>query len=150
MGFLDKIKGKATTAVDQHGDKIAGGIDKAADAIDKKTGGKHHDKHRQGPQPGQGRARQAGRKERRHQVNPREVHMNADTLHRTTASAPPVDPPGPSEPATEPGGSRPNPVRCRPTPSPSRSRTTRARPHAPEPEPDPGGLPPPKPPFQVP
>ncbi len=44
MGFLDKIKGKATDAVNQHGDKIASGVDKAADAIDKKTGGKHHDK----------------------------------------------------------------------------------------------------------
>ena len=43
MGFLDKLKGKATEAVDKHGDKIAGGVDKAADAIDKKTGGKHHD-----------------------------------------------------------------------------------------------------------
>ena len=44
MGFLDKLKRQATAAVDQHGDKIAGGVDKAADAIDKKTGGKHHDK----------------------------------------------------------------------------------------------------------
>ena len=43
MGFLDKLKGKATEAVDKHGDKIAGGVDKAADAIDRKTGGKHHD-----------------------------------------------------------------------------------------------------------
>jgi len=41
MGFLDKLRGKATDAVDKHGDKIAGGIDKAADAADKKTGGKH-------------------------------------------------------------------------------------------------------------
>jgi hypothetical protein len=44
MGFLDKIKGQAKDAVDKHGDKIATGVDKAADAIDKKTGGKHHDK----------------------------------------------------------------------------------------------------------
>jgi hypothetical protein len=44
MGFLDKLRGKATDAVDQHGDKIAGGIDKARDAVDKKTGGKHSDK----------------------------------------------------------------------------------------------------------
>jgi len=43
MGFLDKLKGKATEAVDKHGDKIAGGVDKAADAIDRKTGGRHHD-----------------------------------------------------------------------------------------------------------
>ena len=44
MGFIDKIKGKVTKAVDQHGDKIAGGIDKAAAAANKKTGGKHQDK----------------------------------------------------------------------------------------------------------
>ncbi|MFB9313318.1 Rv0909 family putative TA system antitoxin [Nocardioides plantarum] len=41
---MDTIKGKVGVAVDKHGDKIAGGIDKAAAAADKKTGGKHHDK----------------------------------------------------------------------------------------------------------
>ena len=44
MGFLDKAKGMLTKAVDDHGAKIADGIDKAADVADKKTGGKHHDK----------------------------------------------------------------------------------------------------------
>jgi len=44
MGFLDKARGKLTQAVDKHGDKIAGGIDKAAAEADKRTGGKHHDK----------------------------------------------------------------------------------------------------------
>ena len=44
MGFLDKAKGKLGKAVDQHGDKISGGIDKAAALADKRTGGKHHDK----------------------------------------------------------------------------------------------------------
>jgi hypothetical protein len=44
MGFLDKLKGKATQAVDQHGAKIAQGIDRAAEAADRKTGGKHSDK----------------------------------------------------------------------------------------------------------
>lgn len=48
MGFLDKAKAQLTKAVDQHGDKIAQGMDKAAGAIDKKTGGKHHDKITQG------------------------------------------------------------------------------------------------------
>ena len=48
MGFLDKMKSKVTGAVDQHGDKIAAGVDKAAETIDKKTGGKHHDKIEQG------------------------------------------------------------------------------------------------------
>lgn len=44
MGFLEDAKAKLTKAVDDHGDKIAGGIDKAADAIDARTGGKHSDK----------------------------------------------------------------------------------------------------------
>ena len=43
MGFLDKLRGKASDAVDQHGDKIAGGIDRAADLADMRTGGKHRD-----------------------------------------------------------------------------------------------------------
>ena len=42
MGFLDKLKSKATQAVDKHGDKISGGLDKAGEFVDKKTGGKHH------------------------------------------------------------------------------------------------------------
>jgi hypothetical protein len=41
MGMFDDIKKKATAAVDQHGDKIAEGIDKAADLADKQTKGKH-------------------------------------------------------------------------------------------------------------
>ena len=44
MGFLDKVKATAVDAVDKHGDKIKGGLDKAGDIVDKKTGGKHHDK----------------------------------------------------------------------------------------------------------
>ncbi|MBB6627187.1 antitoxin [Nocardioides sp. KIGAM211] len=41
MSFFDKAKKAVSGAVDKHGDKIAGGIDKAAAAADKKTGGKH-------------------------------------------------------------------------------------------------------------
>lgn len=44
MSFLDKAKAKLTEAVDQHGDKIAQGIDKAAHLANEKTGGKHADK----------------------------------------------------------------------------------------------------------
>ena len=44
MSFLDKAKAKLTKAVDQHGDKIAEGIDKAGKAVNDKTGGKHADK----------------------------------------------------------------------------------------------------------
>ena len=55
MGFLDKMKGRARTAVDQHGDKIAQGIDKAADVADRKTKGKYSGQIRQG----QGKSRDA-------------------------------------------------------------------------------------------
>ena len=41
MGMFDDIKKKAAAAVDQHGDKIATGIDKAAGMADKKTKGQH-------------------------------------------------------------------------------------------------------------
>ncbi len=44
MSFLDKFKSKAKEAVDQHGDKIATGIDKAAQVVDDKTKGKYSDK----------------------------------------------------------------------------------------------------------
>ena len=48
MGFMDKAKAQLTKAVDQHGDKITQGVDKAAAAIDKQTGKKHTDKIEQG------------------------------------------------------------------------------------------------------
>lgn len=44
MGFLDDARKKLTHTVDKHGTAISGGIDKAAAAADKKTGGKHGDK----------------------------------------------------------------------------------------------------------
>jgi len=44
MGFLDDAKAKLTEAVDKHGDKVADGIDKAAELLDDKTDGKHADK----------------------------------------------------------------------------------------------------------
>lgn len=44
MGMFDKLKKKAEQAVDEHGDKIAQGLDKAGDMADKKTGGKYSDK----------------------------------------------------------------------------------------------------------
>ena len=39
--MFDNLRKKAEKAVDEHGDKIATGIDKAAAAANKKTGGKH-------------------------------------------------------------------------------------------------------------
>lgn len=44
MGFLDKLRGKAKDVVEEHGDKIDGGIDKVADFVDDKTGKKYSDK----------------------------------------------------------------------------------------------------------
>ncbi len=44
MGIFDNVRKKAAKAVDEHGDKIAGGIDKAAGLADSKTQGKHSDK----------------------------------------------------------------------------------------------------------
>ena len=41
MGILDNFRKKATKAVDDHGDKIAKGIDKAAGAADTRTQGKY-------------------------------------------------------------------------------------------------------------
>ena len=41
MGFLDDAKKKLGDAVDKHGDKISDGLDKAGNAVDVKTGGKH-------------------------------------------------------------------------------------------------------------
>lgn len=41
MGFLDKMKAQAKKTVDQHGDKIAHGIDKAATTANQKTKGKY-------------------------------------------------------------------------------------------------------------
>lgn len=40
MGF-DEIKDKASDLLSEHGDKIEEGLDKAADFVDDKTGGKH-------------------------------------------------------------------------------------------------------------
>jgi hypothetical protein len=44
MGILDNLRKKATKAVDEHGDKIGQGIDKAAGMADQRTGGRHGDK----------------------------------------------------------------------------------------------------------
>ena len=44
MSFLDDATKKLDDVVDEHGDKIADGVEKAGDFIDEKTGGKHADK----------------------------------------------------------------------------------------------------------
>ena len=44
LNKLNKIADKAKVVVEKSGDKIAEGVDKATDMVDKKTGGKYHDK----------------------------------------------------------------------------------------------------------
>ena len=44
MGFLDDAKKKLDDVVDEHGDKIAEGVEKAGDFLDDKTDHKHADK----------------------------------------------------------------------------------------------------------
>ena len=44
MSFLDDAKKKLDDVLDEHGDKIADGVEKAGDFIDEKTGHKHADK----------------------------------------------------------------------------------------------------------
>lgn len=44
MGMLDKFKKQASDLAEEHGDKVDGAIDKAAEFVDDKTGGKYSDK----------------------------------------------------------------------------------------------------------
>ena len=55
MGIMDNLKDKAKDAAREHGDKIAGGLDKARDMAKQKTDGQHDDKIDQGAE----RAKQA-------------------------------------------------------------------------------------------
>jgi MT0933-like antitoxin protein len=48
MSIFDKLRKSATKAVDQHGDKISRGLDKAAKSVDERTGHKHSHKIRKG------------------------------------------------------------------------------------------------------
>lgn len=46
MGIMDKVKGM----LGQHGDKVGQGLDKAAEAVDAKTGGKYSGQIKSGTQ----------------------------------------------------------------------------------------------------
>ena len=48
MGVFDNMKDKATEHVDQHGDQVGEGVDKAGDFVDERTGGQYADKVDQG------------------------------------------------------------------------------------------------------
>ena len=48
MGVFDNMKDKVSGLVDQHGDQVGDGVDKAGDLVDEKTGGQYADKVDQG------------------------------------------------------------------------------------------------------
>lgn len=48
MSFIDKAKRAVGKAVDSHGEKIQQGLNKAGDAVDRKTGGKYTKQIRSG------------------------------------------------------------------------------------------------------
>ncbi|MGO4662805.1 antitoxin [Terrabacter sp. 2TAF16] len=48
MGVFDNMKDRASELVDQHGDQVGDGVDKAGDLVDEKTGGQYADKVDQG------------------------------------------------------------------------------------------------------
>ncbi|MEU8226316.1 antitoxin [Kribbella sp. NPDC048915] len=48
MGMFDNMKDKAGDVVDDHGDKVSEGLDKAGEFANEKTGGEHGDKITQG------------------------------------------------------------------------------------------------------
>jgi hypothetical protein len=50
VGFLDKVKGLAG----QHAEKVEGAIDKVADVVDEKTGGKYADQIDKGAEAAKG------------------------------------------------------------------------------------------------
>jgi len=48
MSMFDNLKDKVSDLVDQQGEKVGEGIDKAGDFVDEKTGGQYADKIDQG------------------------------------------------------------------------------------------------------
>ncbi len=44
MGFMDKFRSKATETVEEHGEQVDAGVEKAGDVVDEKTGGQYSDK----------------------------------------------------------------------------------------------------------
>ena len=92
MSFLDDAKKKLTETVNEHGDKIKDGLDKAGRTIDDKTGGKYSEKIQRGTQAAN-----------------KAMDDFSDKQRATATPAPapaPADPsptPDPNAPAPEPG-----------------------------------------------
>ena len=83
MGFLDELKQQAAMAANKHGDKIAEGIDKAGEAVNRATDNKYA-----------------------HQVSKAQVAAK-DGVRKAGGSMGPEGPPGPADPGGPggPGGS---------------------------------------------
>jgi len=97
VGFLDDAKKKLGEAVNQHGDKINEGLDKAGQKIDERTGGKHAGTIRTGV----GKAKEALAKAdaTRPQAGP-----GRDDLSATSTPVPPAGPSGPANDPARPTG----------------------------------------------
>ena len=63
MGIFDKVKAKAKDALAKHPDKVGQGIDKLADNIDKRTGGKYSEQIDRGADEVRDRAADFGRQQ---------------------------------------------------------------------------------------
>jgi hypothetical protein len=70
MGFIDNIRARLSPAKDkvadlaqQHGDRIGGGIDKAAKAVDERTKGKYSDRIQSGTDKAKGAVERMGKKD---------------------------------------------------------------------------------------
>jgi len=91
--MFDEIRKKAEKAVDQHGDKIATGIDKAAATASKRTGGKHDAKITKGS---------AAAKKALDRLDGRNDDIPDHGTDRPPPSTPapaPAPPPAPAQPA---------------------------------------------------
>jgi hypothetical protein len=63
MGFFDKVTRKAKDSLAKHPDKVGQGIDKLADTIDKRTGGKYAEQIDRGADEVKDRAADYGRRQ---------------------------------------------------------------------------------------
>jgi hypothetical protein len=63
MGIFDKVTRKAKDALAQHPDKVDQGIDKLADTIDKRTGGKYSEQIDRGVDEAKKRTAEHGRQQ---------------------------------------------------------------------------------------
>jgi ABC-type transporter Mla subunit MlaD len=104
MGLLNNLKAKLSPAKDkvsglaqQHGDKIQHGLDKAAQAVDKKTKGKYSDKIHTGT----GKAKEAMDR-LAHKDGTGAAGRPATPPDSTAPATPPVTPPDSMRPTTPP------------------------------------------------